>query len=173
MDNHDKRSLWRNLEPPGAFLYGAVIGALVGTFIGIALNDTSVYEIFLVGAAGGLAGGMSGSTFAFQGSYPRQARMFMKCFSIVFWIVFFAFLFLGFWRDVAVRNGLFAVILLAGMLSAVIMFTMGSVWGLIVAAHHWRKRRDGGPDQRKGEEKVSGKAPGQTKTGHVRYWKNR
>ncbi len=141
--NTDEKTTWRRIlttrvmctDPRNAFLCGGILGAIAGTCLGIALDETSIREIIALTACGSLGGGAIGSTIAFVNSYPSQARAFVKWTAIVFWIVFLAGLPSGVWQTVRIRHGFPSVIFLAGMLYASIHFGIGTVWGLIAAAY--------------------------------------
>ncbi len=122
--NTDDKTTWRRIlttrvmctDPRNAFLCGGILGAIAGTCLGIALDETSIREIILLTACGGLSGGAFGSTIAFLNTYPSQARAFVKWTAIVFWFVFLAGLPSGVWQTVRIRHGFPAVIFLAGIL---------------------------------------------------------
>ncbi len=124
--------------PRGACLCGVVLGAIGGACLAIALGEASIGETFAVTACGSLLGGAAGSTIAFLSSYPRQARTFVNCTAVVFWILFLAGFLLEFWQTMMVRDGLPGLVLSAGMLYGCILFSMGGVWGLIAPGYYQR-----------------------------------
>jgi hypothetical protein len=120
-------------RPTQTFLVGGALGAVAGVCSGLALNST-VVETLSAGMMLGVLGGMIGSALALLNGYPAQARMFQTCFAIVFATVFLTLLAFGFWQSIAAKYSWSGLVLFAGMLSGLVFFTMGAVWGVIVTA---------------------------------------
>ncbi len=139
----DPRRWWRRryaLGPPQMLLLGGLGGVVIGCIVSIYLNEPYLSSLLAWGGGYGALGIMVTATVRLMDKKHPHHGIFeasVRHASRFFFVVLFA---LGFWQGFPA--GL--VVVLSGGLCAMILFTLGTIWSLVLmgqaAVHSYRYR---------------------------------